>query len=232
MSTRKKLLDLALSIPDVHLSSCLSCVEIMDAIFQVKRPQDHFILSKGHAAYLYYLKLAEQGYFPESEIPKYGSHPSDNIPGVEVSSGSLGNGLGVGAGMALAEPQNRVYVLLGDGECYEGSVWEAAMFAGNQRLHNLVAVVDYNKLMIMDFTHLEPFADKWKAFNWVTYDVDGHNLEQLVSTFQMIVRCQCMPSVVIAHTVKGKGIPAMEGKLGWHGRVPKGDECILQELTA
>ncbi|MEW6171505.1 MAG: transketolase [Bacillota bacterium] len=240
-----------------HPGGSLSAVEILTALyFHVLRvdprqpgdpERDRFILSKGHAAPALYATLAERGFFPLSwleDLRRLGSplqgHPDmRKVPGVEMSTGSLGQGLSVGVGMALAgrirESGCRVYALLGDGECQEGQVWEAAMAAAHYRLRNLVAIVDRNGLQIDGPTEevlaLEPLADKWKAFGWSVVAVDGHDFGELLSAFESVGHAR-RPTAVIARTVKGKGVSLMENQVDWHGKAPNREqgEQALKEL--
>jgi len=230
---RRQILEMTIRAGHGHIGGSLSCVEIMAALYyKILRPQDKFILSKGHAVSALYPILADLGYFPIEELKTFcqkGSrlwgHPNIEVPGIEVSTGSLGNGLGIGAGMALAAKMNdedcNVYVLMSDGECYEGSTWEAAMFAGNKRLDNLVAIVDWNNLMVMGKTGILSFQDKWRAFGWLTALRDGHEAHPNYCTVSD------MPMVYLAQTIKGKGISFMENNPEWHGRVPHGKEIEL-----
>ncbi|MBI4180639.1 MAG: transketolase [Chloroflexi bacterium] len=229
-----------------HPGGSLSAVEIVTALYfgllrhNPKDPhwpdRDRFILSKGHAAPLLYAALAECGYFPVEELSTLRQINSrlqghtDRIltPGVEVSTGSLGQGLSFAVGVALAGRLNlqayRVYVLLGDGECDEGQVWEAAMAASHFKVDNLVAIVDNNGLQIdgwnRDVMNLEPFNKKWQAFGWQVIDVDGNNLSELISAFNQAKSVKGQPTVVIAHTIKGKGVSFMENKVDFHGTAP------------
>jgi transketolase len=198
--------------------------------------RDRFILSKGHAAAAVYACLAAKGFFPEAWLDSYcedGSRLSGhlthhNVPGVEVSTGSLGHGLPLGCGMALAGKQRRrpyrVFVLLSDGECNEGAVWEAALFAPHHRLDNLVAIIDYNQLQsfgrVEDVLDLEPFTDKWEAFGWSVRSIDGHNHRAIGGCLGNVPFEVGRPTLVIARTVKGKGVPFMEDRLEWHYRSP------------
>lgn len=202
--------------------------------------RDRFILSKGHACLTLYAALADKGFFPPEELSRFAGagsllpgHPDTEIPGIEACSGSLGHGLGLGTGMALAGRLDkapwRVFVVLGDGECNEGSIWEAAMLAGHQKLHNLVAVVDRNRLGATDFTDnyltLEPLSERFRAFGWEAVDTDGHDISGLIETLTRARdREQGKPFAIIAHTTKGKGVPFMENSPLWHHRMPKGDE--------
>jgi len=205
-----------------------------------EKDRDRFILSKGHACVALYNILAEKGFFPKAELNKFGKknsilggHPDmHKIPGVEASTGSLGHGLPFGMGMALAGRLNnknyRVFVLLGDGECQEGSVWEAAMFAAQHKLDNLIAVIDHNKIQAMDcldkIVSMNPLADKWKAFGWEVREADGHSFPDLNKNFSHVPFTKGKPSMLIAHTTKGKGISFMENAPIWHYRSPNAEE--------
>lgn len=232
-----------------HIGSCLSAADLVAQLYgrwlQVdpQRPdwedRDRFILSKGHAAAILYAALAETGFFPQEALLTFAQngsalagHATHGVPGVEVATGSLGHGLGLGCGMALAGKRDqrsyRVWVLLGDGECDEGSVWEAALFAAHHRLDNLIALVDYNKIQcfgdVADVLDLAPFADKWQAFNWAAREIDGHDHGQIEQTLSRLPFTPGKPSCVIAHTVKGKGVSYMENKLVWHYNTPDADQ--------
>jgi transketolase len=239
-----------------HVGSGLSIADIIAVLYgEVLRidpaypgwpERDRFILSKGHAGACVYAALAEKGFFPVSNLDRHyqnGSHFSGhvshkNVPGVEVSTGSLGHGLGIGAGMAFnlrrLGGSQRVYVVLSDGECDEGSVWEAAMFAGHHRLANLCAVIDYNKLQsigrVSDTMSLEPLAAKWRAFGWHTLHIDGHYHNELRQAFAETAGNR--PTCIIADTVKGRGVSFMENQVLWHYRVPQGEEYVaaMREL--
>ena len=241
-----------------HPGGSLSAAEIVTALyFKYLRhnpanpwweDRDRFILSKGHAAPLLYAALAESGYFDVDELATLralgsrlqGHCDMTTILGVEMSSGSLGQGLSFGIGMALAgrldSRDYRVYVLLGDGECDEGQVWEAAMASAHFKLDNLVAIVDHNKQQIdgwnREVMNLEPLAEKWKAFGWHTIEVDGHDLSQLITAFDEAKRVKGRPTAVIAHTIKGKGVSFMENNPEFHGRAPTAAEVerALEEL--
>jgi transketolase len=242
-----------------HPGGSLSATDILVALyFGVLRHdpnnprwpgRDRFILSKGHAAPALYAVLAEAGYFPVEELAtlrrwdsRLQGHTDMNLtPGVEMSAGSLGQGLSFSVGVALAGRLDgasyRVYTLLGDGECDEGQVWEAAMAAGHFHLDSLTAIVDRNQLQLDGWTSrimdLEPLADKWRAFGWHTVEVDGHDPAQLVTALQEAQRTQGRPTVIIALTVKGKGVSFMENNLEFHGRAPTQEELeiALQELA-
>jgi len=212
--------------------------------------RDRFILSKGHAAPLLYALLANAGYFERSELKtlrKYKSrlqgHPASYmLPGVEVSTGSLGQGLSISCGIALAgkldKKDFRVYTLLGDGELDEGQVWEAAMFASHNKLDNLCAIVDRNRLQIDGDTEkvmaLEPLRAKWDAFGWHTILINGHDISEILHAFKEFNSVKNKPTVILAQTVKGKGVSFMENKAGWHGKAPNKDELeqALKEIKA
>lgn len=239
-----------------HPGGSLSCIDILVVLyFHVMKhePQkkdgerDRFILSKGHAAPALYATLAECGYFPISKLEslrKNGGylqgHPDSSIPGVEVSSGSLGQGLSCANGIALAarldENPSRVFVLLGDGECDEGQIWEAAMLSAHYKLDNLVAIVDRNGLQIDGQTEkimcLEPFSKKWKSFGWHVIEIDGNNIEEIIKAFHETEYVLGKPTVIIAYTFKGKGVSFMEWINAFHGKAPTEEEMIraLEEL--
>lgn len=258
---RLQILETALNAGKGHVPPAFSWVEIAVALFyggilrfkpeEPRWPErDRFILSKGHGCLTLYVILADLGFFPKSELDRFGGdgsllagHPDIAIPGVEIVSGSLGHGLGIGAGLALAAKMDGqdwlVFTLLGDGECNEGSIWEAAMFASHHKLSNLVAIIDRNHLGATDFTEnfvsLEPLALRWQSFGWEVVTVDGHSFSQLLEAFSNVRRrTSQQPLVVIANTIKGKGVSFMEGSPLWHHRLPKGQEVqiALQELRS
>jgi len=242
-----------------HPGGSLSAVEIVSSLyFRVlkHKPQDpqwadrdRFILSKGHAAPLLYTVLAECGYFPVAELAtlrqldsRLQGHTDRNLtPGVEMSAGALGQGLSFAIGVALAGRLNaqsyRVYVLLGDGECNEGQIWEAAMAAAHFKVDNLTAIVDRNRLQLdgwcCDVMNSEPFAQKWRAFGWQVIEVDGHDFTQLGRAFTRAKKVKGKPTVIIAHTVKGKGVSFMENNPDFHGKAPSAEEVeiALKELA-
>lgn len=233
-----------------HIASCFSIADILAVLYGTilrVRPEDpkdaerdRFILSKGHAGAAVYATLAEKGFFPIDRLKGHYQDGSDlsghvshkNIPGVELSTGSLGHGLSVGAGMALSakklnEPQ-RVFVLLSDGECDEGSNWEAILFAAHHQLDNLVAIVDYNKIQslapVSETLALEPFAEKWRSFGWSVKEIDGHSHREILVEFQSVPLTPRRPTCFIAHTTKGKGVSFMENSVLWHYRTAKDEE--------
>lgn len=243
-----------------HIASSLSMADILAVLYarilrdDPQRPdwpeRDRFILSKGHGCAALYSALAARGFFPEEWLASYyqnGGHlpghaTHKGIPGIEVSTGSLGHGLPLGVGMALAAKRDgkphRVFVVLSDGECDEGSNWEAALFAPQHKLDNLVVIVDYNKIQslgdVKDVLDLDPLADKWRAFRWATRELDGHDLGALESALGSVPWEPGRPSCIIAHTIKGKGVSFMEGKLQYHYTPPRGDELprALAEVEA
>lgn len=232
-----------------HVGSNFSMAELLAALYgSVLRvdpanpawpDRDRFILSKGHACIGLYVALATRGFFPSEWLDTFyqngsplAGHATCGIPGIEVSTGSLGHGLPIATGMALAAKRDghsyRVFTLLSDGECNEGSVWEAALFAAQHRLENLIVIVDYNKLQALGYTadilDLEPLVGKWQAFGWATCAIDGHDLVSVEATLQRVPFEPGRPSCIIANTVKGKGVSFMEDSLLWHYRTPRGDE--------
>ena len=255
---RKLVLEMCCKAGTGHITSAFSCMEILVALYHggvlcydPKNPQwaqrDRFILSKGQASVLLYPLLADAGFFPLVELwkfnradGKFGVHLQHDVPGVETTSGSLGHGIGIATGLALAFKMNRelpmVFALLGDAECYEGSVWEAAMFASHNRLNNLVAIVDRNHLGATNFTEnmveLEPLDQKWRSFGWDVVCIDGHSFEQILAALEGVrSRKTARPRVIIADTVKGKGIPFMCYNPLWHAMVPKGRQ-VQEAKTA
>jgi len=212
--------------------------------------RDRFFLSKGHACPVLYAALAESGYFPKKHLATFrhlGSllqgHPhSLKTPGVEMSSGSLGQGLSIAAGTALGLKMDgnkaRVFCLMGDGELQEGQIWEAAMAAGHFKLNNLIGIVDYNNLQIdgpvEKVMGLAPLADKWRAFRWNVIEVDGHDIERIKKAFIKAGQSKTKPTVIIARTVKGKGVSFMENQAGWHGKAPNMEEYAkaMKELNS
>ena len=209
-----------------------------DAVNSDWENRDKFILSKGHACYALYAALAKAGYFPEEELwhvgkpgSRFGGHPKmHEIPGVEASTGALGHGLSFGIGIAYANKMDHknshVYVLLGDGECQEGSVWEGALSAPTLELDNMTVIVDHNKLQAMDelenIVHMKPFADKWKAFGWNVVEIDGHNCAEIRKA--LLIRQRGIPTLIVANTIKGKGVSFMENVPIWHYRMPNEEE--------
>ena len=241
-----------------HPGGSLSAADIITALYfkilrhNPRNPQwperDRFILSKGHAAPILYAALAEADYFPVAELATLrkldsrlqGHADRKFTPGVEMSAGSLGMGLSFAIGVALAARLNsktyRAYVLLSDGECEEGQTWEAALAAAHFKLDNLTAIVDYNGMQLSGWTrdimNLEPFIQKWQAFGWHTIDIDGHGFDQILSACQGAAETKGKPSVIVARTVKGKGVSFMENNAAFHGKAPTWEEAerALKEL--
>ncbi|WP_442486632.1 transketolase [Fusobacterium necrophorum] len=233
-----------------HPGGSLSIVDILTALYygEMKidptKPKmegrDRFVLSKGHAAPALYAVLAERGYFPKEELMtlrKFGSHLQGHpdmkkVPGVEISTGSLGQGLSVANGMALNaklfQEEYRVYVMMGDGELQEGQIWEAAMTAAHYKLDNLCAFVDVNNLQIDGSVDVvmgvEPLDKKWEAFGWNVISIDGHNFEGIFSALETAKTCKGKPTLILAKTVKGKGVSFMENVCGFHGTAPTAEE--------
>jgi transketolase len=241
-----------------HIGSVFSIADILAVLYgevMAVRPseprwseRDRFILSKGHAGAGVYAALAETGFFPIEKLATYCQDGSEfnghvshkGVPGVELSTGSLGHGLSIGAGMAYSAKLDgagyRTFVLLSDGECDEGMVWEAAMFAAHHRLNALTAIIDFNKIQSLDTVEktlaLEPFAGKWSSFGWIVQEVDGHNHLQLRDVLSRPLGANDRPTCVIAHTTKGKGVSFMQDSVLWHYRAARGAEfdAALAEL--
>lgn len=222
-----------------HIASAMSCVDILVSLFfKQMNENDHFILSKGHGCMAYYSVLAEKGIIPEKWIETYSingsklpEHPSPHsIPGIDVGTGTLGHGLSVGVGICQAKKllneSGREFVLLGDGECNEGSVWEAAMVASNLHLDNLVAIIDYNKMQAAGFCCESPILPKWHSFGWNAIQVDGHDIDSLITSYSSGWHSS-KPLAVVANTIKGKGVSFMENVLEWHYRYPNDEELKL-----
>jgi transketolase len=242
-----------------HPGGSLSAAEIISVLFFHKlrldpanpkwEERDRFFLSKGHASAVLYAAMARRGFFPEEDLYNWGKldchlqgHPDRvKTPGIEMSAGPLGHGLSVGAGNAMAARKNkkgyRTIVLMGDGEMQAGIVWEAANVAAKYHLSNLTAILDYNDVQLDGPTHeimpLEPLADRWKAFNWHVIEINGHNTRQVVEALDLAEEVHSQPTIIIAHTTKGKGVSYMENDYRWHGAVPKPDqyEQALAELS-
>lgn len=243
---RKSILDMMYTSRSSHIGSCFSIVEILYTLyFRILRIKgtnfnltvdDKFILSKAHGSVALYATLSERGFFDKKKLEEYyvdgGSLPGHldmkSASGIECSGGSLGHGLSIGIGMAIANQKSNVYVLLGDGECNEGSVWEAAMLASHLRLANLTAIIDYNKLQGFGETNevinQRNLHERWSAFGWNAIEVNGHNVDELERELK---RPSDKPKAIIAHTVKGKGVSFMENKLEWHYKSPNKDEYLL-----
>ncbi len=257
---RKDIIRMTAEAGSGHPGGALSSVEIMVSLYfhvMNHNPKDHkwkdrdrFVLSKGHVCPALYSTLARRGYYHPDELltlRKLGSrlqgHPDrKKLPYLETSCGSLGQGLSIAVGIAIAfkidKRNQRIYCLMGDGECDEGQIWEAAMTGAHYKLDNLCGIVDVNGLQIDGFTkevmNLEPLADKWKAFGWNVIEVDGHSFEELIKAFEKAGKFKGKPTVILANTVKGKGVSFMEHKAEWHGKAPTKEqaEIALKELEA
>lgn len=249
---RKNIIQMLAESKSGHTGGSLSAVDILTALYFYKMryksgepnwpERDRFVLSKGHAAPALYAVLAEAGYFPKEELMtlrKLGSrlqgHPDRRkLPGIEASTGSLGQGISIACGIALCgkhidKKDYRVYTMLGDGENQEGEVWEAAMSAAHYRLDNLCAVLDYNGLqidgLVRDVMNIDPIAGKWRAFGWNVVEADGHDIKELIRVLDDAEKIKGKPSIIIAKTIKGKGVSFMEGKAKYHGLAPSCEEC-------
>ncbi|OQA45088.1 MAG: Transketolase [Spirochaetes bacterium ADurb.Bin315] len=243
--TRKAILQMIYTARAGHTGGSLSAADLMTALFfkilqlDPRNPKwegrDYFVLSKGHCVEAYWAVLAHRGFFPKDELAtfsQFGSrligHPNNEVPGVEVNTGALGHGLSISVGMAIGlkkrKMTNRVFTLLGDGELGEGSVWEGAMAGGHYELDNLIAIIDRNHLQISGSTEdvmtLEPLAEKWKSFGWSVKEIDGNSMEEIVNVLTSVPFERDKPSLIIAHTIKGKGVDEMENLAKWHHGVP------------
>ena len=252
-AVRARVLRMAHAGRTPHVASALSCVDLLVALYffalriDPAKPEDperdRLLLSKGHGCMAQYGALAERGFFPEAVLGEYArdggrlaEHPGPHcVPGIEAATGSLGHGLPIGAGLALAAKVRganyRVFVVLSDGECYEGSVWEAALFVPAQGLDGVTAIVDYNGWSAMERTlqAMDPLAEKWRAFGWSVQEIDGHDVEALASVLAAVPFERGRPSAIIARTVKGKGVSFMENDLEWHYRPPN-DQDLQRAL--
>ena len=255
---RRHVITMTASASSGHPGGSLSAADIITALYfkamhhDPQNPQwpdrDRFILSKGHAAPILYAALAESGYFPVEELAtlrkldsRLQGHTDRNLtPGVEMSAGSLGMGLSFGIGVALAAKLDhrdyRTYVLLSDGECDEGQTWEAALSAAHFKIDNLTAIVDCNRIQLTGWTrdimNLEPLSQKWQAFGWHTIDIDGHDFNQILAAFKEAEKIKNKPPVIIARTIKGRGVSFMENNAKFHGKAPTPEEAerALKEL--
>lgn len=254
---RKTMLEMCIEAGKGHVTSCLSCIDILVAFYygnqlryDPKNPEwkerDRFILSKGQASPALYSILADLDFFDRKELKKFTKrggmfavHLQKDVPGVEITVGSLGQGFGIAAGIALGAKMNRdlysVYALLGDGECYEGSIWETAMFASHNNLNNLITIIDRNYLCVTDFTEnllaLEPLDNKWKSFGFNVIRINGHSFKEIIEALEPLkARPSNRPTVIIADTTKGEGVDSLCYDPLWHGRAPTGD--IAQKCLA
>jgi len=233
-----------------HLGSCLSCVDLLVALYwkilkiepknSTDPNRDRFVLSKGHAAPALFQVLGMKGFYPEKDLERYGQdgtmfgeHPPTpgHLPGIEAATGSLGHGFPMAGGMALAgkikKQSYSTFALLSDGECNEGSTWEAALFANANKLPRMTVIIDYNKWQATgrsdEVLQLKPLADKWKSFGWMTHEIDGHNMEEILSALNAGAQ-SLHPTAIVAHTTKGKGVSFMEDDNNWHYRTPNEEE--------
>ena len=257
--TRKELLKMIHRAKTGHTGGSLSNTDILTALYYKimnvdpsnpkAETRDRFIASKGHSVESLWCILADKGFFPKEELLTYSEfgtrligHPNNKVPGIEMNTGALGHGLAISVGMALAAKRDgkpyRVYCLMGDGEQAEGSVWEAAMAGAHYKLDNLIGIVDRNRLQISGTTEevmgLEPLEEKWAAFGWHVVSIDGNDMDALVSVFEAAPEAQGKPTLVMANTVKGKGVSFMENSAKWHHHVPSDDDLskALAELDA
>ncbi len=246
---RKTVFETIINAGKGHLGGSLSCVEILVSLYQggflnliSYNNRDRFILSKGHACCTLYTILADMGYFSIEELndfakegSKLEAHVTNQVPGVEIMTGSLGNGLGLGTGLALAfkmdNKPSRVVVLMGDGECQEGSVWEAAMFASHHKLDNLIVIIDRNHLSVLDtienYNALASIRAKFEAFGWDCWHLNGHNFNDIFKAFGILESKRNAPVCLIAETIKGKGISFMENTPKWHHSIPNKEEIEI-----
>jgi transketolase len=255
---RQDIIEMIYAVQSGHPGGSLSATDIVTALyFHFMRvdpanpnweQRDRFVLSKGHACPVWYSALAEKGFFPKEELltlrkinSRLQGHPvMGKPPGIDITTGSLGQGLSLGVGMAMGLELDggdaRVYVLISDGELNEGQVWEAALAAAKFNLDNLIVILDYNNLQLdgwcNDVMPIEPIADKWRAFNWEVFEMDGHNMGEIIQTIKIAQSIKSRPSIIIAHTIKGKGVSYMENKCEWHGKPPNDEqyEQAIREL--
>jgi transketolase len=256
---RRQVLEMCINAGTGHVTSSMSAIDILVALyhggvltFDPQKPnwemRDRLILSKGQGSPALYATLADLGYYSTEKLERFAQkggdfsvHLQKDVPGVEITCGSLGMGFGIAAGIALGAKMNRqlffTYAILGDGELYEGSIWEAAMFAGHHQLNNLVAIIDRNSLCVTDFTEnlvkLEPLEDKWDAFGWDVKRINGHDYAELLNAFEGLKnRRNSRPTAIIADTVKGYGVDPLCFEPLWHGLAPNGEfaECCLDSL--
>lgn len=242
LRARRTIIKVSARAGSIHIASALSPIDILVALYfdilhiDLEDPnglrRDILVFSKGHGGLGLYAVLAERGIIGKDLLEKYGQDSSSlavhpvrgSVPGIETTTGSLGHGLGMGLGVALAQKRDnrpsRTFVLLSDGECDEGSTWEAVMLAGHLGLDNLIAIVDYNKIQsfgtVKEVLNLEPFADKWRANKWSVLEIDGHEFDQAIPALRNVPLKKGFPTVILAHTIKGKGLPSMENKLEGH----------------
>jgi len=251
LELRRDILNMIYRTKSPHIGSSFSMVELLIALYYgIFKEKDRFLLSKGHGCPAFFAVLAKKGLLKKEELDSFaedgaclGQHPNRDISkGIEITSGSLGHGLSLGSGMALAEKydksEHRVFVFLGDGELNEGSVWEAALFAGHHKLDNLTAIIDRNRFQALgagvDIMNLEPLAGKWISFGWAAKEINGHNFKEIFETLEKLPLEKGKPNCIIANTIKGKGVSFMENDFRWHDKCPNEEEYqrALEELTA
>lgn len=256
---RKKCIEITVNSGGGHLGGAFSAAEIISVLYKnilkinPKKPnwpdRDRFILSKGHSCLSVFVTLSNLGFFPKKELELYcqpggilPGHTTITIPGVEASTGSLGHGLSIGVGMAMAAKMDRkkwrVFVVVSDGDCEEGSTWEAIMAAGHRKLDNLIVIVDYNNLNSFEkvsetFNNFAPLKEKFESFGWGVLEIDGHNVNEIYNTLSQVPFKKDKPSVIVAKTIKGKGVSFMENNPPWHYKVPNPDEyeLAMRELS-
>lgn len=260
LAYRRQILEILLKAKRGHIGSAFSVLEIIRVLYDevlrydARRPlwseRDRFILSKGHGCLGLYVILAEKGFFDPKELDRFssasgilGGHPEHvTVPGVEASTGSLGHGLSIGTGMALAAKMDRspwrVFAVIGDGESQEGSIWEAALSASKHKLDNLTVILDYNKMQcysqISEVLNLEPLTDKWRSFGFSVREVDGHDVGQIRAALKAVPAEPGKPTLVLAHTLKGKGVPELEQNPDWHHKAKVSEEelkPLLEQLS-
>jgi transketolase len=249
---RAKAIDMSHQAKAAHLASALSCIDIVAVLFHSiikinsKSPnwidRDRFILSKGHAATALYAALEYKNFINATDISSYGQagslleeHPSPKLSGVEAATGSLGHGLSIACGIALAgkikKQKYRTFVLMSDGECNEGSVWEASLFAATNQLENLCAFIDFNKWQAtgrnIEVLSLEPLAEKFRNFGWIVHEINGHDHQEILKATTTPYLGGKKPTMIVAHTIKGKGVSFMEDNNNWHYRIPTQEEVTL-----
>lgn len=223
-----------------HIGGCLSCADILAVLYNdILKDGDRLVVSKGHCAAALYSTLALVGKIPMEWLDRYcedgaelGGHVTYGVPGVEVSTGSLGHGLSIGCGLAIANPKSRIYVLMSDGEMNEGSIWESAHFASNNKIRNITSIIDCNGIQSFDFAMTDAKVGiKWVAFGWDTFYCDGHDIEEIYDIFRLKGKS---PVCLVMDTLKGKGVSYMEGKLEWHYKYPDKEELkqALEEFNA